>query len=238
MGSGVPLVVAAALATLAVACGDANGPGGGTAALLTAGSYVDYDTASTGSESSQLEFTLKSFGVTVTQVNAIDSANLATILAGTGAFVIPEAGGDIALDLTAGAKTVLRRFVDSSGGVLIVTADNAGLALVDTLFAYSIVAGADSQYTHLDAAGAAGTPFAGGPSLLFENEGTYYLDVSTLPAAGDAIYVHSGGAFASVAYIPQGRGVVVLIGWDWYNAAPHGSQDGGWLEMLRRALRS
>jgi len=30
----------------------------------------------------------------------------------------------------------------------------------------------------------------------------------------------------------------VLIGWNWYNAAPHGSQDGGWLEILRRALRS
>src|SRR5687767_4670956 len=168
MRSGIRRGGVAALAISAAACGDSNGPGGGAAALLTAGSYVDYDTASTGAESSQLEFTLKSFGVTVTPVNAIDSANLATILAGTGAFVIPEVGGDIALDLTEGAKTVLRRFVDSTGGVLIVTADGPGFALLDTLFTYSIVAGPDSQYTHLDAAGAAGTPFAGGPSILYE----------------------------------------------------------------------
>jgi hypothetical protein len=233
------LRLAVATAAFAVAaCGDSNGPGNGPVALLTDVSYVDYDTSSTGSEASELEFTLKSFGVTVTQVNAIDSANLATILAGTRAFVIPEAGGDISLDLTDGAKTVLRRFVDSAGGVLVVTADDAGFALIDTLFIYSIVAGPDSQYTHLNVAGAAGTPFAGGPSVLYENEGTYYIDVATLPAASDAIYTHSGGAFASVAYIPQGRGVVVLIGWDWYNATPHGSQDGGWLEILRRALRS
>lgn len=231
-------LAAAFIAFAAVACGDSSGPGGGPVALLTNVSYVDYDTSNAGSEASNLEFTIKSFGYVVTQVNAIDSAALAGVLRTSGVFVIPEAGGDIWLDMTAGARTVLERFVDSSGGVLVVTADDAGLGLVDSLFGYTISSGLDSIVSVFNGTNAAGTPFAAGAPLLYDNNGTYYFDPATLPTAGKAIYITAGGAGASVGYMTQGRGVVVFIGWDWYQAMPKGAQDNGWLEILRRALRS
>ena len=231
-------VTAAFIAFAAVACGDSSGPGGGPVALLTNVSYVDYDTSDAGSEASNLEFTIKSFGYAVTQVNAVDSATVAGALRTNGLFVVPEGGGDIWLDMTGGARTVLERFVDSSGGVLVVTADDAGLGMVDSLFGHTITGGLDSIVSVFNGTNAAGTPFAGGPPLLYDNNGTYYFDPATLPTAGKAIYITAGGAGASIGYIPQGRGVVVLIGWDWYQAMPKGAQDNGWLDILRRALRS
>jgi len=224
------------LAIAVAACGDSSGPGGGPVALLTS-PYVDYDTADGGSEASNLEFTLKSFGYTVTQVNGIDSTTVASVLATSRTFVIPEAGGSMWIDMTAGARTVLERWVDSSGGLLVVTADDAGINMVDSLFGHTITGGPDSTVTVFNSANAAGTPFAGGQGLLFDNDGTYHFDATTLPTGGKAIYInHSGGA--SVGYLPQGRGVIVFIGWDWYQAMPKGGQDNGWLDVLRRALRS
>lgn len=232
--------LAAAFGTFTVAaCGDSSGPAGGPVALFTNGTIVDYDTSLSGSEASQLEFTLKSFGLTVRQVVDFDSTALATALSGTGAFVMPERAGNIAPLMTEGAKTVLRRFVDSSGGVLIITPDGAGIDLLDTLFNYALVSGPDtSERITLNAGAAAGTPFSGGPAFIWNNNGTYYFDPTSLPPGGKAIYIDGANPGGAVAYIPQGRGVVVLIGWDWWQAAPHGSQDGGWLEILRRALRS
>lgn len=229
--------IAVAGAFAATACGDSSGPGVGPVALLIDSAYADYDPVSSGSEASQLEYTIKSFGLTVTQITAIDSTSFATALNGSGVLVIPESNGDLATDLSAGARSLLRHFVDSSGGVLIIVPDDGGLALLDSLFAYAIASGADSEITSLTAA-AAGTPFAGGPAFIWDNNGTYYFDPATLPTGGKSIYAIGSNTGASVAYIPQGRGVVVLIGWDWYQAAPHGPQDGGWLEVLRRALRS
>ena len=230
-------ILAVTAAFAAAACGDSSGPGVGPVALLTDVAFVDYDLSSIGSEASQMEFTIKSFGLIVTQVNAIDSTTLATELSGSGVFVVPEETGPVASTLTAGAKAVLRRFVDSTGGVLIVVPDDPGLALLDTLFDYAIVAGVDSAFTRLSPA-ASGTPFAGGPAIIWDNNGTYYIHPASLPPGGKAIYTLGSNSGASVAYIRQGRGVVVLLGWDWYLAAPHGPQDGGWIEVLRRALRS
>jgi hypothetical protein len=206
-------------------------------ALFTNGTYVDYDTANTRSEASQLEYTLKSFGLTVVPVNAIDSAAIATALTGTGVFIMPEEEVlAVASVLTAGAKTAIRRFVDSTGGTLIIVPDGAGIELLDTLFNYAILSGSFENFTTLNGTAAAGTPFAGGPARIWENNGTYEFDQTSLPAGGVAVYTGTAGG-ATVGFIPQGRGMVVLISWDWFQAAPHGPQDGGWLEVLRRALR-
>jgi hypothetical protein len=40
---------------------------------------------------------------------------------------------------------------------------------------------------------------------------------------------------AAVLVIPQGAGFIIYMGWDWFNAAPFGSEDGGWVEVLARA---
>src|SRR5258705_11348304 len=87
----------------ATACGDSSGPGVGPVALLTDGAYVDYNPVSAGAEASQVEYTIKSFGLTVLPIATIDSTAWATAFASSRVLVIPEETTDIASALSAGA---------------------------------------------------------------------------------------------------------------------------------------
>ena len=220
------------------ACGDSSGPGGPTSvALLTHASFVEYDTADYAAESSELEFTIQSYGIAVAPIAAYDSATIAG-LAPHAAFIVPEqeVGNSFVDSLSAGALIALRRFVDSGGGILVVVPDDPGRALIDTLFGYTIERWFNASNYQLITGHSNGTVFAGGPSQIWDNDGTYALDPTTLPPAARIIYQAANGAVA-VGVIPEGRGAIILVGWDWYNAEPHGSQDGGWIEAFRRALR-
>lgn len=231
--------MAAAALAAAVACGDSSGPGGAErVALLVNDNFVEYDTSDYGAEASQMEFTLASVGATVTPVTDVDSASLHGVLSQAQALVIPEQEGSSALtdSLTPGALALIREFVDSNGGLLIVNSDANGLVLLDSLWGYNIQSGSGDNHYTLDPAEASGTAFAGGPGIVWDNDAVYSVDTASLPAGALAIY--GSGTDAVVVVIPQGRGTVVLLCWDWYSAAPHGMQDGGWIEMLRRALRS
>ena len=238
---GVVIVSIVSVLAGAAACGDSSGPGSGPVALLTNAAYVEYDTSDYAAEGSELQFTLKYLSFSVSPVTSIDSASLATTLRASAALVVPEQEiGRLAPDLSAGAKYEMRRFVDSSGGRLIVHSDGAGRAfeLLDTLFNYAIGAGAGSATGRypMNAAAVAGTSFASGPSFLWEADATYSMDSTSLPSGAKTIYQYPGAGVV-VAVIPQGRGYVILLSYDWYNAAPHGVQDGGWLQTLRSAVR-
>ena len=230
---------AGAALALNVACSDSTGPGGvGHVALLANTNFVEYDTSLYDYESSELEHTLRYLGVGTTLVNAVDSTSLAAALANSGAFIIPEQEGSYQLDdsLSAGARALLVDWVDSTGGILIICPDGSGLAVLDSLFGYTIGGGNNQDNYARDDTAATSTAYAGGPDVVWDNDGTYTVDVGTLPAGAHAVYVD--GTDAAIVVIARGRGAVVLLGWDWYNAFPHGAQDGGWVEALRRALRS
>jgi hypothetical protein len=232
--------VVAVCAALATGCGDSSGPDGpSSVALLMNPSFVEYDTADYAAEASEIEFTLRRFGIAVTPLIAYDSASVAAALTQNRVLILPEQEiRPLVVSLTLGAKEVLRRFVDSTGGVLVLSNDfnGRGLRLLDTLFGYAIGPGF-SEFNYPLASGSTGTPFAGGPTLVWDNDGTYALDPTSLPAAARIIYQGAGGGVV-VAAIPQGRGTVVILCWDFYNAEPHGSQDGGWIDVFRRALRN
>ncbi|MCW8984742.1 MAG: IPTL-CTERM sorting domain-containing protein, partial [Thermoanaerobaculales bacterium] len=60
---------------------------------------------------------------------------------------------------------------------------------------------------------------------------------SSLPPGSLVIYeANTGPADSVVTLIPEGAGWIVFFGWDWYNGAPTGSEDGGWLEVLDRGV--
>lgn len=230
---------AAAFIGIVAACSDSSGPGGASnVALLINDNFVVYDTSVNDAEASEMEFTLVDLGVTVTQVTDVDSASLAADLANSQALVIPENGGAFTFvdSLTTGALSLIRNFVETRGGILIVIPDASGIVLLDSLFGYTIGSGTSGGPYLLDPAEAGGTAFAGGPAQVFDNDGTYITADSTYPAAARLVYRDS--AEVAVAVIPQGAGAVVVLAWDWFDAVPHGGQNGNWPEILRRALRS
>jgi len=81
---------------------------------------------------------------------------------------------------------------------------------------------------------AAGTAFAGGPATLDSQNATWAV-VAPLPDGGRAIYGQESAAM--VAHFDEGFGQVVFLGWDWFDAAPLGPVDGGWLGVLDAAVR-
>lgn len=57
---------------------------------------------------------------------------------------------------------------------------------------------------------------------------------SSLPGSAKSIY--TTGTDTTVALIPFGSGTIAFLAYDWFNAEPVGSQDGGWLQVLDSAV--
>jgi hypothetical protein len=81
---------------------------------------------------------------------------------------------------------------------------------------------------------AAGTEFADAPDTLPGQSAVTALDAAALPVDAQAIYTN--GAWAAVVVLPSGQGRFIFLGWDWFDAAPLGTADGGWSAVLARAM--
>jgi hypothetical protein len=129
----------------------------------------------------------------------------------------------------------VRNFV-LRGGDLIVhgTSDQRAPNLLNALFGWQLTSGAVGNATIGPDAG--GTPFAGAPERILANQRTRGLDLTSLPAGAQVMYVNR--TRAPVVQFIQGSGRVLFLGWDWYQAAPLGDKDGGWLRLLVAAIES
>jgi Ca2+-binding RTX toxin-like protein len=116
---------------------------------------------------------------------------------------------------------------------LIVSAAFANTTVFLTVFGYSLAVGAGGV-TSPRTGEVAGTSFAGGPASLAANNATRSLAAGSLP--GGAATMYADGANATVVAFSYGDGEIVFLGWDWFGAAPVGTQDGGWLNVLNRAV--
>ncbi|OUR65042.1 hypothetical protein A9Q79_03645, partial [Methylophaga sp. 42_25_T18] len=105
--------------------------------------------------------------------------------------------------------------------------------LLNDIFGFSITSGDDAD-SYAQTGDVAGTAFASGPASLSDANGTYTWSVSSLPVGATVMY--SAGDAAAVVVIPVGSGQITFLAYDWFDAAPVGSQDGGWLEILDIAV--
>ena len=212
---------------------------GADIALFNNGSYVDWIPGNVGSEASNLYDTLLSQGHTVFTFTGITAADFVTATAGRDVLAIPELeNGDLNAALDAAARTAIATYVQG-GGVLWMFGGNATNAynLLNATFGYSISGGSTSSPCPLNNSDALGTSFEGGPIDIPTNDGTSAIVASSLPPGSLVIYeANTGPADSIVTLIPEGAGWIVFFGWDWYDGAPTGIQDGGWLEVLNRGV--
>jgi hypothetical protein len=208
-------------------------------ALFNNGTYVDWIPGATGSEASNLYDTLLSQGHTVFTFTGITAADFTTATAGRDVLAIPELErGDLNAALDAAARTAIATYVQGGGTLWVFgsTADRA-YSLLNATFGYSISGGSMSSPCPLNNSDAVGTSFEGGPVSIPYNDDTTAIVTSSLPPGSLVIYeASSGPADSVVTLIPEGAGWIVFFGWDWYNAAPTGTEDGGWLEVLDRGV--
>jgi Ca2+-binding RTX toxin-like protein len=188
-----------------------------------------------GDESDTVQASLASFGHTVKTFTGTTGPAFSGGLAGASLLVIPELeGGDLSAALDQNALHTVRSYVATGGGLIMF--DQAGgntTTFLNTVFGYGLTAGpGGGPYARTGEAG--GTAFAGGPSPLPDNNATEPLDIATLPSGAAVMYAN--GANAAVTAFTVGSGEIVHLAWDWFDAAPLGTQNGGWLNVLNRAV--
>ncbi|MBN2389548.1 MAG: YncE family protein, partial [Anaerolineae bacterium] len=219
MPSGLPFIANQTLAGSAVI------------AVFDDPAYVDTG-GGTDSESDNVQAGLAAMGHIVVPFTGIDEMAWSTALAGANVLVIPEleVNSNLGNNLSPAVRAVVADFVNQGGGLI---EFYQGPAFLNPVLGLSLNSG-DGGNSNITSA-AVGTAFQGGPATLPGNDATWGLDSSTFPPGGLAIY-SSGGNSAEVAWLPYGDGQIVYLGWDWYDAAPPGNQDGGWLDVLGRAV--
>jgi hypothetical protein len=117
------------------------------------------------------------------------------------------------------------------GGTLMTFLD---VDLINALFGHALVPVFVPGPFDLDPVASAGTFFEGGPASIPNNNGTSMVDDASLPGGALNVY-HDGAGESVVVVIPHGAGFIIFMGWDWFDAAPFGAQDGGWVDVLARA---
>ncbi|MGE5088498.1 MAG: IPTL-CTERM sorting domain-containing protein [Candidatus Levyibacteriota bacterium] len=200
-------------------------------ALYADTTYVDYTPPATSSEAYNMQVALTAMGHTVTTFTGTSGAAWTSALAGAQVLVVPEQeNGQIAGNLAGAAVTAIQNFVNT-GGILIVGEDYSGILFLNSVFGYSIAFTTGNASTIT--AAAASTVFAGGPASLTDNNATGGYATSSLPAGGLCAY--ASGTDCMVFQINQGSGKIFQLGYDFFDAVPNGTQDGGWNAVLALA---
>jgi hypothetical protein len=160
------------------------------------------------------------------------------IVGQAGYIVIPEIEGeDILPDLTSGAKNKIKNFVSNGGKLLMFHPSNGDVvAFLNDIFSFSINDNNPSAPISLTVAGSG--LFPSESATIPDLGATSALDTTTLPVNSVTIYEGNGADESVVTMIPYGSGKIYVLGWDWYNAAPIGAADGGWLHLLESILQS
>ncbi len=228
------------LALAAIACGGSSSDSKKvpSVALFIDTDYVDYSVGDDGSEASNMEAALAEMdGVTTTTCTVAD---LETVIAGKNVFVLPEqAVAPIAPDIDADGRALIYDFVHDRGGDLIMAyPDDGALELINDTFSYSLLSiddGGDPTGVISMTSAAADTEFEGGAATLENLSATTVVDATTLPAGAKVMYADENGD-AAVVVIPNGSGNIILLGWDWFEAMPVGTADGGWVDVFEAAV--
>lgn len=227
------LAAVLSLAFVAACSSSEDAPAPVGAAVLVNTAYVDYDPTYSGSEASNVVYSLEAANVPTATFTSVADADLRAAFAGKAALVIPEQeNGYVIGDLDAAALAALAQFVNGGGNLVFFWTDDSVTEIVNAAFGLSIASSfSDAPEPIAITAAAAATPYAAGSATLPSANATTSLAAGSLPPGALVVYADANGD-AAVTVIPVGQGQIVLLGYDWYDAAPFGSQDGGWIDVL------
>lgn len=214
---------------------DEDPPIGEGIALFSDTRFVDHIPGNIAAEASNLEAALRERDHDVTPFTGISAAELSGALDGRAVVIFPEQErGDLGLAMTGDARGEIVDFVSAGGTAIFCLTNRRPIRLMNRLFGFDPpLADVSASSTSLQTAAAADTRFADGPASLPGLNATRSLTVAagSLPFSGQAIYADDRGG-ATVARIPFGAGELVILGFDWFNARPVGTQDDGWNDTL------
>ena len=205
-------------------------------AVFDDGAYVDtVDDSPAEAEATNVKASLTSLGHQVSAFQGTSAAAWSAAVAGRQELVIPELEkGDLAAALDESAQGVVAAFVAGGGTLIKMVAQPRDLGFLNEVFNYTMSTGGVVGPFAIRS-DAIGTRFQQGPGLLLSN--STVLGLQGLAGNARTIYQDGDTGDPVVASIPFGSGSVIVLGWDWRDAQPRGAQDGGWLDVLDRAVQ-
>lgn len=232
------------VALAAAACSSSSSSNDGKkVAIFVDDYYVDYssdrfdpeDPSPEGSEAYNMKKALEAMGGL--NVNKTRTTDFDADVAWAEVLIIPEQEeATIADDIPSDSQDAVYALVHDNGGTLILAApDDGALALINLIFGYSLASGDSASPDILMTPAATGSTFATGATTLSILSATTVVASASLPMGASIVYDDDNGNGA-VVVIPEGLGNIIILGWDFYNAMPVGSQDGGWLGVLAASV--
>ena len=192
-------------------------------------------------ESDNVQASLIFLGHTVNTYTGTTAAAFNAAIAGSNVLLFPEfENGLLGTALGAPAIAALSGYVAGGGGLIINGGSNflvhSSDDFLNSVFGFGVFNSAFGVggTNNLNVANAAGTAFAGGPTPIPSNNATHPI-LAGLPGGSLSMYDNTISGCA-VCLIPFGAGSIIYLGWDWFNAAPVGPLDGGWLAVLNSAV--
>lgn len=211
----------------------------GIGVSILATKHVDYDPADAWSEASNIEAFLKSIkNLKVSLLKDFTVSALHSALSEHRVLVVPTLdNGDIAKEAAQGILPQIKEFVQYGGTLITFYPQDELQNFLNTAFHFNIKTTSTStngKYK-FHSSEAQGTPFSAALDNLDHNQYMRSLVHTSLPPEAKVIYSDSNDN-SVVSLIPVGQGNVIVLGWDWSQAAPVGKADGGWLKILELAI--
>ena len=214
-------------------------------AFLTNATFTNFNPGNADFSGSDMFAAVQSFGYATAPFSSLDDAAW-TAAAQSNVMIIPQLSHDLFSVMSAVQRQTVVDFVNR-GGTLVTVVDAGdrqnNQQFLNRLFGMSVIrSGAEQPKLTADAAG---TSFEGGASALIEF--VPGLLVSSIPKPFRGVYVSEGfggvGPVSEVTVIrpataaSTAKGQIIVLGFDWTFGAPVGSLDGGWVDVLHRALK-
>jgi hypothetical protein len=205
--------------------------------------YVDYATEEQlgGEGASLIEHeannviaSLQDNNIKVTTTTGVEYSDWETTLSRLGRkgmLILPELETNVELynGLDDDSRNGIRNWI-SNGGNLVMFAADTCLDFLNNEFEFSLNSTSVSEPILITSEGS--DLFVNAPNELLSLNATVALDSTTLPEGSVVIYIGDEVNQSLVTKIPYGDGNIYVLGYDWYDAAPIGSQDGNWISLL------
>lgn len=208
--------------------------------LLIDTNYVDYNAGNSSSEAYNLFVGLEYFNKEVVAISEFTSVALQNALNTSRYFVVPELenlgeGGGFRGIIANNAASIISDWVYNGGKYITFYPTYFQKELLNQIFSLNLVEGVKSgQYNKTVDADA--TVFKNASNSIPDLSATETINPTSLPPDSVVVYQTNDGAGAALTIIPYGSGEIIIFGWDWYDAAPYGNSDGGWVELLQLAV--
>ncbi len=209
--------------------------------------YIQIAPGSVYAEGSNLLLSLEALGHEVMTIENIDAESFTNVLSQTDLLVIPELEREnLFANLSNAAKAVLKQYIAGGGGMIIcgVVAPNEAnsanaIQLLNGVYDLNLKADAIALSGNSDknSAATANTYFDTCEAILDNNNSIAFL-TGGYPNGTKLLYQDRlNENNTTAALIPYQNGEIAYLGWGWWNAAPTGTQDNGWLGILDAAVK-